>query len=573
MKFLINKIYIILLLFIIFNYEQAFAKDNNISYKKYKSENISNYFSGIISVNNDHDIKAFKHLKKVKSLKNKHSEFNVEFVRTLVLLDKFDEAFAFSKSAWNEEELVFEIDLLLGIGFFLKKDYLNAEKHFERLNKISRYNFFFKDFIGNVLISWSRLSQGKQEDSLKFLEQIPEPYQDIKNIQSIFLKCYFDDSETQKHLEKLVKQDRQNFSRYNFFLVNYLLFKEKNIEAKKIIKDARKKHNSNLLLKQTESFLHENDGRIKKFFDCKNPKDSLAEFFYVMANLFSSEGEYQLSNFYIKISLFLNNKFLTNKTLLAENFFYQGKNDLSINVYDSLKSIGSDYAWFATKNIAQNFLKTKGKKYSTEKMQREFNLVTNPNFEHYYSLANFYRDNDYYKESIKYYSLALKNINKDHPLVAKILYRKGASHERLGEWEKAEKDLLRSLEILPEQAHVLNYLAYSWIDQGKNLDVGLEMIKKATELRKDDGYIIDSLGWAYYLKKNYGKAEMYLQRAVELLPLDPVINDHYADALWMQNKDIQARYFWNYILKLDDSEEELKDSAKKKLIFGINKKL
>ena len=99
------------------------------------------------------------------------------------------------------------------------------------------------------------------------------------------------------------------------------------------------------------------------------------------------------------------------------------------------------------------------------------------------------------------------------------------------------------------------------------------MLKKATELRKNDGYIIDSLGWAYYAKKNYIEAELFLQRAVELLPLDPIINDHYADALWMLNKNIQARYFWNYILKLDDTEQKLKDDINKKLIFGIAKKL
>jgi len=116
-------------------------------------------------------------------------------------------------------------------------------------------------------------------------------------------------------------------------------------------------------------------------------------------------------------------------------------------------------------------------------------------------------------------------------------------------------------------------LAYSWIDKGINLDKGLEMLKKATELRKNDGYIIDSLGWAYYAKKNYVKAKFFLQRAVELLPTDPVINDHYADTLWMLNKNIQARYFWNYALKLNGVEQELKAIISKKLIFGISKQL
>ena len=186
--------------------------------------------------------------------------------------------------------------------------------------------------------------------------------------------------------------------------------------------------------------------------------------------------------------------------------------------------------------------------------ENEFNLLSNPNFEHYYELANFYKDNEYYAKSIKYYSLVLKEIKKDHFLVPKILDRRGTSFERLGNWENAERDLMESLKILPNQPHVLNYLAYSWIDKGINLDEGLEMLKKATKLREDDGYIIDSLGWAYYAKKNYIEAAFYLQRAVELLPMDPIINDHYADALWMLNKNIQARYFWNHILKLDGTE-------------------
>ena len=211
----------------------------------------------------------------------------------------------------------------------------------------------------------------------------------------------------------------------------------------------------------------------------------------------------------------------------------------------------------------------KGVKYSIDSIQKDFNLLSNPNFEHYYELANFYKENEYYKESIKYYSLALKKINKDHFLVPKIFDRRATSFERLGDWENAEKDLLESLKILPDQAHVLNYLAYSWVDKGINLDKGLEMLKKATELRKNDGYIIDSLGWAYYAKKNYIRAKFFLQKAVELLPSDPIINDHYADALWKLNKRVQARYIWGNILKLNDVEQKLKDEIKKKLIFGI----
>ena len=157
-------------------------------------------------------------------------------------------------------------------------------------------------------------------------------------------------------------------------------------------------------------------------------------------------------------------------------------------------------------------------------------------------------------------------------MIPRILDRRGTSFERLGDWENAEKDLLQSLKIIPDQPHVLNYLAYTWVDKGINIDKGLEMLKKATELRKDDGYIIDSLGWAYYSKKNYTEAEKYLRKAVELLPLDPIVNDHYADALWMLKRNIQARYFWDHALKQEGTEQKLKDIINKKLIFGISEK-
>ena len=122
MKFLIKKIYIIFLLSSILLFEpKVFAKESNIKYTK---ENISNYFSGVISVNQDYNNEAFKHLKKVKSLKNRHSRFNIEFIRTLILIEKFKQAFAFSKSVWAADEFVFETDLLLGLDFFVKKQML-----------------------------------------------------------------------------------------------------------------------------------------------------------------------------------------------------------------------------------------------------------------------------------------------------------------------------------------------------------------------------------------------------------------------------------------------------------------
>jgi len=569
MKLMIKKIYILLLLLILFQ-AKVFARDIQVLRT---GENISNYFSGIISTKNHDYNRSYKYLKKIQILKKHHSKYNAEFLTTLVVLEKFDKAFTFSESVVNKDQFFFEGDLLLGLNFFKNKDYQNAEKYFQKLNKIYRYNLF-DDFIGNVLIAWNKASLGEKEKSFNILEKIPKPYRHLKKTQKGFLKCYFDMKDTQIFFEDVINNKDYNFSRYNFFLANYFLFQNKEKEALKIIKNVRKKNRSNLLIEETENLLKEGKSeKIKNFFNCKNPNDSLAEFFYVIANLYASEKDYLSSNFYIKISQFLNNKFLPNKALLAENYYYQGNYKLSKNIYEELKSIGPAYSWHSSKSISTILLEEKGKEHSVKKLEKDFKFISDPSFEKYYEMANFYKDNKYYKKSIIYYSQALKKINSEHFLVPKILDRRGSSYERLGDWENAEKDLIESLRIKPDDPYVMNYLAYSWIDKGINLDRGLEMLIKANSLRKDDGYIIDSLGWAYYAKKDYVKAEKFLQRAVELLPRDPIINDHYGDSLWMLKKNIQARYIWSSVLKLDEVEKKLKDQVNKKLIFGITNNL
>ena len=303
-------------------------------------------------------------------------------------------------------------------------------------------------------------------------------------------------------------------------------------------------------------------------FDCRNPKDAIAEILYVIASSYSSNENYKSSIFYLNLSSFLNEKFIPNKTLLAENYFYLKKYDLSKKTYKSLKKIGGIYSWYASIRLAIILENVVDKKNANSYLIKEFNKIQNPNFENYYEIANFFKDNQNDKESVKYYSLALDSIEKNHPLIPKILERRGTSLEKLGEWEKAEIDLLKSLKILPDQPYVLNYLAYTWVDKKKNINQSLKMLIKANELQENDGYIIDSLGWAHYLDKNYLKAEEFLQRAVEIMPLDPIINDHYADTLWMQKKNIQARYFWKHVLNLKKTKKELREKVEKKLVLG-----
>ena len=111
--------------------------------------------------------------------------------------------------------------------------------------------------------------------------------------------------------------------------------------------------------------------------------------------------------------------------------------------------------------------------------------------------------------------------------------------------------------------------AYSWIEKGVKIEQSLKMLEKANNLKSNDPYIIDSLGWALFKLKRYEDAKHYLQLAVKLMPSDPIVNDHYGDVLWKNGDEIQARYYWNYVLNLDEAEKDLKEKIEQKLIKGL----
>lgn len=146
-----------------------------------------------------------------------------------------------------------------------------------------------------------------------------------------------------------------------------------------------------------------------------------------------------------------------------------------------------------------------------------------------------------------------------------IYYQRGIAYERMKQWNDAEPNFRRALELSPDQPQVLNYLGYSWVDMNRNLDEGLEMIRTAVELRPNDGYIIDSLGWAYYRLQRFDEAVEQLERAVLITPSDPTINDHLGDAYWRVGREREARFQWERAVAGDpkpDAQVEAKIRVK-----------
>lgn len=185
------------------------------------------------------------------------------------------------------------------------------------------------------------------------------------------------------------------------------------------------------------------------------------------------------------------------------------------------------------------------------------------------ALANILRARERFADSIVHYDAAIAMILTPVPRDWSIYYSRGVALERAGEWDRAEKDFLTALELNPDQPLVLNYLGYSWIDKGLHLEKAIEMVERAVEQRPDDGYIIDSLGWAEYRLGNYDAAVLHLERAISLAPHDPVINDHLGDAYWKVGRKLEARFQWNHALALEP-EDTARDRIERKIALGLD---
>ena len=172
-------------------------------------------------------------------------------------------------------------------------------------------------------------------------------------------------------------------------------------------------------------------------------------------------------------------------------------------------------------------------------------------------LGNIQRGRKEFADCGTTYSKAIDPLQNPQKSNWVMFYFRGICYERSHQWPLAEADMKKALQLYPDQPLVLNYLGYSWVDQGVHLDQGMDMIRKAVEQRPDDGYIVDSLGWAYFRTGNYDEAVKNLERAVELKPEDPTINDHLGDAYWRIGRTLEAHFQWSQAIDLKPDPEDL----------------
>ena len=525
---------------------------------------LSNYFSGIVAYENSDNFQALKFFNSSKFLIKQHDAYLERYTFSLVLEGKVKQAInQIKQNSTKANSNFFQANLLLAIDSLKKNDYKKSEDYINR-----SYEFINNDRF--ALIIAETFKQYLYVFKEKKLSSTKKTFGNFSFINEVFQRCYLNDQNTKNYFDKLVNsQNDADYSRYIFFFINYLVENNKYEEAKQIT-DNFDYLNSSLLISQGKKWIEDKKFEsFKEIFSCTNSNDIVGELFFLVANLYSSQDDYEKSNFYLNIANYLNPKFTFNLSLLAENHYLNkdyANTQKTLEIFDKNDEF---YYWFRLKKEAQIISKNFDEDASLNFINLKFEGIDSPNEKMIFDIANFNKNAKRYSEAIKYYDQILLNIDKNSELYAEILYRRGGSYERSGDYKRADKDLLKSLEINPDDAYVLNYLAYSWLEREYKIDIALGMLEKAYAARSNDPYIIDSIGWAYFLVNQYEKAENFLKRAVELMPQDPTVNDHYGDILWKLDRKIQARYFWLSVLNLEEAEDEMKKNIQEKLIDGL----
>ena len=526
---------------------------------------LSNYFSGIVAYENNDNSQALKFFKSSKSLIKQHDSYLENYVYTLVLEGKVQQATSEIKQNLTEgNSNFFEAHLVLALDSLKRKNYKRSKEHLQK-----SYEFINNDRLS--LIIAETLKQYLYVFEKNKISKPKNKFGSFSFINEVFQRCYLNDENTKVYFDKLLNsQDDADYSRYIFFYLNYLIENDEYEEAKNITANIDYL-NSPLLISQAKKWIKDQKlEEFKKIFSCSNTTDIVSEFFFLVSNLYSSQNDYENSNFYLNISHYLNPKFKFNLSLLVENHYLNKNYTKTLKILESFNKKDEFYYWFKLKKEAQIISKLQNKDKSLDFINLNFKKIKNPSIKIVFDIANFNKNAKKYKEAIRYYDQIISKIDINSQLYADILYRRGSSYERLADYVSSDKDLLKSLEVNPDDAYVLNYLAYSWLERKYKIDLSLQMLEKAYAKRSNDPYIIDSIGWAYYLIDDYEKAENFLKRAVELMPEDPIVNDHYGDILWKLDRKIQARYFWENVLNLEETEDKMKKVIKGKLIEGLS---
>lgn len=314
------------------------------------------------------------------------------------------------------------------------------------------------------------------------------------------------------------------------------------------------------------AYLHH--GRpINAAFPVKSAQDGMAEAFYGAASALSRDSVEDVTRIYVHLALYLKPDLDVAHALLGDMLDEKDRWPEAIAAYEAIDD-SSPYKWPAKVRIAWA-LNSLGRTEEAETLLRAMADERPDNISALATLADMQRGHSRFAEAAVVYQEAIDRVGTPESRHWSIFYAMGIALERSKRWGQAEQALLKALELSPDQPLVMNYLGYSWADQGVKLEEAVVMVQKAVDLRPADGYVIDSLGWAHFRMGNYEEALKHLERATELRPEDPVINEHLGDVYWKVGRRLESCFQWRHALTLDPEEHQI-PILKAKMAEGLD---
>ncbi|MEY8883006.1 tetratricopeptide repeat protein [Donghicola sp. XS_ASV15] len=306
------------------------------------------------------------------------------------------------------------------------------------------------------------------------------------------------------------------------------------------------------------------------FTHVRNATDGMAEVYFAVASALEGEAGPDYTLLYARVAQYLRPEHVDATLLSADLLDVMGRYDLAEATYRLLPK--DDPAFHAAELGRADALRSDGKGdaaievlQSLAKTHSDLPIV-------HLTLGDFYRAEEQYKEAVAAYDKAISLYENPEDARWFAYYTRGIAYERLGEWDSAESDFRKALELSPGQPQVLNYLGYSLVEKDIKLDEALGMIEQAVATSPNSGHIVDSLGWVLFRLGRYEEAAAQLERAAELMPVDPIVNDHLGDGYWAVGRKIEARFQWHRALSFDPEEADA-ERIRRKLEVGLDQVL
>lgn len=293
----------------------------------------------------------------------------------------------------------------------------------------------------------------------------------------------------------------------------------------------------------------------------RNVEDGAAEVLYGLGAAGGRQGDDLAAMVYLRLSLYLQSQNALATVTLADIYAHLKQNEQAIDVYETVP----DLSPLKSNADVQTGVTLDALGRSDEAIKHLVAIVSArpADLDALSTLGNIQRSQKQYPASIDTYTKALALLGADDKPAWPLLYFRGIAYERNKQWPEAEADFQHALRISPDQPMVLNYLGYSWVDRGLHLDEAFRMLRRAVALRPEDGYIVDSLGWAHFKLGEVDDAVKELERAAALKPADPTVNDHLGDAYWRTGRKLEAHFQWNHARDLNPEPEDLPGILKK----------